>query len=106
MKKVILIAALLLSASSFAKLPEPGEEAKLKAAEAKAKASWSDKVSAYQLCKAQDRVAASYLKAKGGAVPTPLAMPACADPGPYVAALAAPASSVVAASSVAIASKK
>ncbi|MFZ6750252.1 hypothetical protein [Undibacterium sp. Ren11W] len=96
MKKIILfvgfcIASLGLATSSFAKLAAPSEEAKLKAAETKAKTAWSDKVSAYQLCKAQDKVAAGYLKAKGSAAPTPLAMPACADPGPYVAAPTVPA---------------
>ena len=120
MKKVILIAgfciaSLGLATSSFAKLAAPSEEAKLKAAEAKAKTAWSDKVGAYQLCKAQDKVAAGYLKAKGSAAPTPLAMPACADPGPYVAAPAVPAplvaatpasATVVAASPAANAPKK
>ena len=120
MKKLILIAgfciaSLGLATSSFAKLAAPSEEAKLKAAEAKAKTAWSDKVSAYQLCQAQDKVAASYLKAKGSAAPPPLATPACADPGPYVAAPAVPAlvaaatpasAAVVAASPVANTVKK
>ncbi|AZP13083.1 hypothetical protein [Undibacterium parvum] len=119
MKKIILIAgfciaSLGLATSSFAKLAAPSEEAKLKAAEAKAKTAWSDKVGAYQLCKAQDKVAAGYLKAKGSAAPTPLATPACADPGPYVAApagpaplaAATPASAVVATSPAASAPKK
>ena len=38
------------------------DEAKAKAAEAAAKTAWTDKVDAYQLCKAQDRVAARYRK--------------------------------------------
>ena len=38
------------SAPALAKLPPPSDEAKAKAAEAAAKAAWSDKVGAYQLC--------------------------------------------------------
>lgn len=99
MKNWILICGMLLAASSFAKLPELSAEAKAKADEAKAKAAWSDKISAFQLCKAQDKVAAHYLKAKAkanaGAVPGAVSgavvpIPACVDPGPYV--VAAPAS--------------
>jgi hypothetical protein len=90
MKKMILIAGMLMAASSFAKLPAPSEEAKAKADEAKAKTAWSDKVAAFQLCKAQDRVAAGYLKAKGTAAGvSPVATPACADPGAYVSPVAA-----------------
>ena len=72
-----------------------------KADEAKQKTAWSDKVAAYQLCQAQDRVAASYRKAKGAqpkaqtadAAAAPAAsaaptIPPCQDPGPYVAAAA------------------
>jgi hypothetical protein len=89
----VVLAAMLLamSSSGFAKLPPPTEEQKLKADEVKAKAAHADKVSAYQLCKAQNTVAESYAKqqkAKGKEVkidPT-----ACQDPGPFVAP-AAPA---------------
>ncbi|WP_423678836.1 hypothetical protein [Undibacterium sp. WLHG33] len=77
----------LLATSSFAKLPEPSAEAKAKAAEAKAKTAWSDKVAAYQLCKAQDKVAAAYLKGKD--TKAVVATPACTDPGPYVPEVAA-----------------
>jgi hypothetical protein len=59
-------------------LPEPSAEAKAKAAEAKAKTAWSDKVAAYQLCKAQDKVAAAYLKGKDAKAV--VATPACTDP--------------------------
>lgn len=92
MKKTALTLALLTACTAQAKLPAPTEEQKAAAAAAKDKAAWSDKVAAYKLCLAQDRVAAYYFKTKGSgskptATPTPL--PACADPGPYVAQVAA-----------------
>lgn len=97
MKKMILIAGMLMAASSFAKLPAPSEEAKAKADEAKAKAAWSDKVAAFQLCKSQDRVASGYLKAKGSAAAvSPVATSACADPGAYVSPIGAVVASAVA----------
>ena len=45
-----------------AKLPPLSADAQLKADEAKAKAAWSDKVAAYQLCRAMDRAADAYFK--------------------------------------------
>ena len=106
------VALLLLGSVAFAKLPAPvlSDEAKAKAAEAKAKTVWTGKVEAYQLCKSQDKVVAHYKK-----MPTPKeAKPAkgaasapagaCADPGPFVyvpeaptAAPAAPAASAASA---------
>lgn len=87
MKTIILVCGLLVTVSSFAKLPTLSEEAKAKAAEAKAKTGWSDKVAAFQLCKAQDKVAAQYLKAKAAPTPgAPAGTAPCVDPGPYVAA--------------------
>lgn len=70
-----------------AKLPAPSDEAKAAAAAAADKAGWSNKVAAYQLCKAQDRVAAQVLAQARSAGKTmqPTATPACADPGPYQA---------------------
>ena len=44
----------------MAKLPPPDDAAKAKAAETAAKAAWQAKVDGYQLCKAQDKVAARY----------------------------------------------
>lgn len=114
MKNWILICGMLLAASSFAKLPELSAEAKAKAEEAKAKAAWSDKVAAFQLCKAQDMVVAKYKKNKAVAASSAatagvVTLPACTDPGPYVAATlataAAPPAVVVAAGNAA-ASKK
>jgi len=90
----------LLSSASWAKLPPLSDEAKAKADEAKAKAAWTGKVGAYQLCRAQDRVVAYYKKqpaakpAAKGAAPAP---GACADPGPFVYAPAAAAPATAAA---------
>ena len=89
----------LAAGAALAKLPPLSDEAKAKAEEAKAKAAWSDKVAAYQLCKANDRVAARTLaeqKKAGKPVGEVVVTPACADPGPFVytppeAAAAAPA---------------
>lgn len=79
-----------LAQAAQAKLPAPSEEAKAAAAAAKDKTAWSDKVSAYKLCLVQDKVAAAYFRNKGAAAPKPtVAVPACTDPGPYVAQVAA-----------------
>ena len=86
--KKILIMALLAAASAtvLAKLPALSDEAKAKAAEAAAKTAWTGKVEAYQLCKSQDKVAASYYKtakAAGKETKPPTPAPACADPGVF-----------------------
>jgi len=83
---VTLMAAIL---SAQAKLPAPSEEQKAAAAAAKDKQAWTDKVAAYKLCLAQDRVTAYYFKTKGNGAKPSAALPACADPGPYVAQVAA-----------------
>ncbi len=100
---------MVLLGSSFAKLPPPDEATKAKAAESAAKAAWQAKVDSYQLCKAQDKVAAAYVKTSGkpmgaaakaqiAATPNaaPGAQPAAASPGAAASAVAA--SSPVAAS--------
>ncbi len=96
-----LLLASLFSVSAMAKLPALSDEAKAKAAEAAAKTAHGNKVADYQLCKSREKVAAHYYKtAKATGKPTtpPVATPACADPGPYVAAApAAPAAPAVAA---------
>ena len=56
--------ACALTSAALAKLPAPSDDTKVKAAEAAAKAAWTGKVEAYQLCKSQDRVAAHAKKAK------------------------------------------
>jgi hypothetical protein len=83
-----LLAAALLGTCTLAlaKLPALGDEAKAKAAEAAAKAAWAGKVDTYQLCKSQDKVAASYfqkVKADGKEVKAATATPPCADPGAF-----------------------
>lgn len=106
-KLLIALLGMSLAGAATAKLPPLSPEAQAKADEAKQKTAWSDKVAAYQLCQAQDRVAAAYRKAKGAqpkaqaaapadaaaapAAPAASAAPAippCQDPGPYVAAAA------------------
>ena len=89
-----LIVVALLAAPAFAKLPAPSDEAKAKAAEAAAKTAWSDKVGAYQLCRAMDRAAEHYRKTAkqdGKGAPAAVETPSCADPGPFVAPVVATA---------------
>lgn len=86
--KKLLIVSLLASASALAlaKLPPPNDEAKAKAHEAAAKAAWAGKIDAYQLCKTQDKVAASYYqsaKAAGKETKPATPLPPCADPGAF-----------------------
>jgi hypothetical protein len=79
--------------SAAAKLPPPSPEAAATAAAAKDKTAWTEKVAAYKLCLAQDRLAKDYLKTKEGAKKQTVETPPCTDPGPYVpgASAAAPA---------------
>lgn len=99
---IILVLASLLAPAALAKLPPPSDEAKAKAAEAAAKTAWNGKVDAYQLCRAQDRVAAQFFKtakAAGKEVRPAVDTPPCADPGPfaYTPAVAVPAAAPAAA---------
>jgi hypothetical protein len=73
-------AALAVAGMALAKLPPVDEAAKAKAAEAAAKTAWQGKLEIYQLCKAQDRVAAAYRKTAGSkpAAPASAAMPPAA----------------------------
>ena len=83
------LALALMAGTAFAKMPPPTEEAKAKAAEAAAKTAWSDKVAAFQLCRAQDRVADKYRTTAptlGKQAPQPLATQPCVDPGPFAVA--------------------
>ena len=87
--KKLLISMLILGAASMAlaKLPALSDEAKTKAAEAAAKATWAGKVDNYLLCKSQDKAAASYYKtakAAGKDAKPAAATPPCADPGAFV----------------------
>ena len=97
MNKLAMVALLCAFAADpvFAKLPAPSDEAKAKAAEVAAKTAWSDKVGLYKLCQAMDRSAEKYhvsYMAAGKAKPVIDPMPACADPGPFVAPVDAAAS--------------
>ncbi len=80
--------------SVHAKLPAPSPEAKAKADETKAKTAHGDKVAAYKLCLAGDRVAAHYVKTASHEVKPASATPPCADPGPFVYTPADAASAV------------
>jgi len=84
----VLAAFAVVSAGAVhATLPAPTAAAKDQAAEAAARTGWQDKVAAYQLCKAQDRVADTYrkdAKGSGKTAPAPTTTAACADPGPFV----------------------
>lgn len=79
---LVVATGLLTSVSSFAKLPDPTPEAKAAAALTAAKNAHNDKVSAYQLCLAQDRVAKKY-----ASKPQPgekaIETSACKDPGKF-----------------------
>ena len=86
---MLAAAAVFVCAGStaFAKLPPPPDAVKAKAAETAAKAAWTGKLDAYQLCNAQDRAAANFFanaKAQGVEVRPPVATPPCTDPGAFV----------------------
>jgi hypothetical protein len=79
MKKLIAFAlCTFASASAFAALPPLSPEAQAAADLAKAKTAYGDKVSAYQLCQAQNRVADKFR------VPGTPAPAACVAPPPFV----------------------
>lgn len=87
-----LCIAVLAVPMAIAKLPPLSADAQIKADEAKAKTAWTDKVAAYQLCRAMERVADGYfktVKAAGGETHAPTPTPPCTDPGPFAAAGAA-----------------
>ncbi len=85
MKNILFaLAAFLIAGAATAKLPAPSDEAKAKAADTQAKTAHGAKVAAYQLCLSQDKVVAKFAD-KTRAVP---AEP-CANPGPFVPAIAA-----------------
>ena len=89
---LLALAASLAAAPALAKLPPLSDEAKLKAAEAAARSAWIDKVGAYQLCQAMDRVAVSYRSSAAAAsAAAATATPPCGDPGPFTYTPSAPA---------------
>ena len=84
--KTLAPAFMLFCGLAMAKLAPLSDEAKAKADEAAAKTAWTTNVGNYQLCKAQDKVAAAYFaEAKKASKPTqpPATTPACVDPGPF-----------------------
>jgi hypothetical protein len=60
MRTVNALIVTFVAASASATLPPPTPEARAQADLAKAKSAWTDKVAAYQLCRAGDRVAERY----------------------------------------------
>lgn len=94
----LLVLLAWLPIAALAKLPTPelSPEDQAKAAETKAKAAHQAKVDGYKTCLASEKAAAHYFKIHPQAA-KPAAAPACADPGPFVAA-AAPAAAAPAAS--------
>ena len=86
MKKIIAFTfCAFASAAAFATLPPLSPEAQEAANLAKAKAAYGDKVGAYQLCQAQNRVADRF-RVSGTPAPG-----ACTAPPPFVAPVAAAA---------------
>jgi hypothetical protein len=88
---VALAASAAFAGTALATLPPATQAAKDQATEASAKTAWQDKIGAYQLCLAQDRIAETYRKGQKGegkAAPAPVATTACQDPGPFVSPLA------------------
>ena len=86
MKRIIALTFCAVAASSvMATLPPLSPEAQEAANLAKAKTAYGDKVGAYQLCQAQNRVADRF-KVSGTAAPA-----ACTAPPPFVPPVAAAA---------------
>ena len=84
MKKIIAFAfTSVISVTGLAALPPLTPEQAEAAALTKAKAAYGDKVAAYQLCQAQNRVADKF-RAPGTPAPA-----ACVAPPPFVAPVAA-----------------
>lgn len=87
--KFMSLAALALGFQAMpasAQLPPPTPAEKAEAAEIAARNAWQEKVGAYRLCLAQDRIADKYhvgLKSGGKAMPQRTETKPCSDPGPY-----------------------
>ena len=86
MKKILIsLIGMAMTGVAIAKLPPLNDEAMAKAAAAKEKTAHGDKVSAYQLCLSQDKVAAKTGGKKGAHI---VDTPPCVNPGPFVASVA------------------
>ncbi len=86
-----VLAAVCGCSSVLAKLPPPSDDAKAAAAVAAEKSAWSNKLAAYQLCQAQDKVVAHYLasaRAAGKEIKPATSTSPCANPGSFVATAA------------------
>lgn len=104
MKKALLTGVLFAAwGLALAKLPAPqlDDAAKAKAAETTAKAAWQAKLDGYQLCKAQDKVAAAYRKTAAAA---PAAKPVAAAASAAVPVASAASAAAAAASGAPVAS--
>ncbi len=101
----LIISASLLAGTAFAKLPDLSDEAKAKAAEARAKAAHGDKVAGYQLCQSQNAVAQRHLGGSGKGAKK-VELPACADPGKFDPAQVAAAPAAAPAPAAAAPAKK
>ena len=100
MKKIIaFVFCTFSSAFVFATLPPLSPEAQEAANLAKAKTAYGDKVAAYQLCQAQNRVADKF---RVSGTPAPAA---CVAPPPFVPPVAAAAPTPVAPAAPATAAK-
>lgn len=87
MRKLLIgLFGMLLVGAASAKLPPATDEANAKAAQAKEKSAYGDKVAGYQLCLAQDKLGAKFGNKSAAAPAIPL--PACVNPGPFIAAIA------------------
>ena len=85
MTKTLLVFMLAVaSATAFAKLPAPSDEAKAKAAEAAAKTAHAGKMDSYLLCKSQDKVAAHVQKTHKAQAGKSATTAPCVDPGKFV----------------------
>ncbi|MEO7760996.1 MAG: hypothetical protein ABIS68_03680 [Casimicrobiaceae bacterium] len=91
MRTITSIVLVLSAGLAVAKLPPPSDAAKAQMAEAAAKSAWTNKVAAFELCQAQDKVAAAYRKTAGSAgkvasqpsqPPQPMPQPSQASPTP------------------------
>lgn len=93
MKTILIPTAFALACGmALAKLPAPDEATKAKAAETAARAAWQAKVDAFQLCRAQDKVAGQFRKTSTAAKPAAQPAPAQPAAAPAAAAPAAGAS--------------
>ena len=96
---LVLLAWLPIVALAKLPVPELSPEDQAKAAETKARAAYQTQVDGYKTCLASEKAAAHYFKTHPQAV-KPAAAPACADPGPFVAAAPAPAAPTASAGAI------